>query len=141
MTNGFFSKFLSLGKNIISTDDSMLGSTEYPWLSKNSKYGQGFRLSRTYVDDGFGYGSMPDIFSQMELEPAVIQAVREKYSWLLILDECIAEFGSAQKNTIEEFADCTGFADVCWWISVDDPAKWLGDMQKTIQRLYDASKQ
>ena len=73
----------------------MLGSTEYPWLSKNSKYGQGFRLSRTYVDDGFGYGSMPDIFSQMELEPAVIQAVREKYSWLVILDECIAECHAA----------------------------------------------
>lgn len=122
-------------------EDSASVSGEYPWLSNHPKYGHGFRLSRTYVDDGFGYGSMPDITPQMKLTPSTIQVVRNQYSWLTILDKCIAEFGSAKKSMIEEFADCTGFSDTCWWISVEDPAKWLDDMQKTIQCLYNTVKQ
>lgn len=141
MANIFFSKIFSFGKHMKPTDNAIPVSDEYFWLDNHSEYGRGFRLSHAYVDDGPGYGAMPDITTHMELAPSIIQTVHNQYSWLVILDECISEFGSARKNLIEEFADCTGFSDVCWWITVNDPAQWLEDMQKTIQRLFDTLQQ
>ena len=110
---------------------------EYPWLEQHPQYGQGFRISRACADDGFGYGSMPDITAFLKLDPTILQAVRAQYSWLAILDECIHESASAEKHLLEEFVDCTGFSDVSWWITIPQPEQWLDNMRKTIQRLFE----
>ncbi len=136
MANIFFSRFFS-SKNSASCDNAP-ASSEYPWLCMNEKYGQGFRLSRHYADEGFGYGSMPDITTHMTIPPSLVEKVLQKHSWIAIVDACIGQYGSAQKILTEEFVDCTGFSDTCWWVSVSDPVKWLDDMQSTLLRLAGA---
>ncbi len=101
----------------------------------DEKYGQGFRLSRHYADEGFGYGCMPDITVHMAIPPSFVGKILQHHSWIAVLDACIGQYGSAQKHLIEEFVDCTGFSDTCWWVSVNDPAKWLDDMQSTLMQL------
>ena len=107
MANIFFSRFFS-SKNSASCDNAPV-SSEYPWLCMNEKYGQGFRLSRHYADEGFGYGSMPDITTHMTIPPSLVEKVLQKHSWIAIVDACIGQYGSAQKILTEEFVDCTGF--------------------------------
>lgn len=138
MANIFFSRFFSSSKNSDTSQDNVPVSGEYPWLYMDAKYGQGFRLSRHYADEGFGYGCMPDITAQMTIPPSLVEKVLRQYSWVTILDTCISQYGSAHKNLTEEFVDCTGFSDTCWWVSVSDPAKWLDDMQNTLSQLAKA---
>ena len=136
MANIFFSRFFS-SKNSASCDNATV-SSEYPWLCMDEKYGQGFRLSRHYADEGFGYGCMPDITAHMTIQSSLVDKVLQKHSWIAILDACIGQYGSAQKNLTEEFVDCTGFSDTCWWVSVNDPSKWIDDMQRTLLQLAGA---
>ena len=134
MANIFFSRFFSSG-NSGSTNRDAPVSSEYPWLDMDAKYGQGFRLSRHYADECYGYGCMPDITAHMTIPSSLVEKVRQRHSWIAILDTCIDRYGSAQKNLTEEFVDCTGFSDTCWWVSISDPAKWLDDMQSTLMQL------
>lgn len=132
---GFFSR-LFFPSNTPRTETKQEIPGDYPWLEKNPKYGPGFRISQAYADADFGYGAMPAITHYMKLDTTVLETVRQNYSWLSILDKCIAQFKSAEKKQMDAFSDCTGFSDISWWITIKDPAQWLQDMQETIQRLF-----
>ena len=135
----FNSPSISLIGNLPQEEDnSFRVGMLLPLSGKAEKYGQGFRLSRHYADEGFGYGCMPDITAHMTIQPSLVAKVLQKHSWIAILDACIGQYGSAQKNLTDEFVDCTGFSDTCWWVSVSDPAKWIDDMQSTLLQLAGA---